>query len=109
MSVITRSKRRLSYSEANGDQAAAADPSCDPESVCALCKQSHMYMSAVHSWQSVQARNAVSEYGVTQSDTIVVHVGIIYVEFQQILISNLGGKKSEKKSVVLKIVLKYVL
>ena len=70
MSVITRSKRRLSYSEANGDQAAAADPSCDPESVCALCKQSHMYMSAVHSWQSVQARNAVSEYGVTQSDTV---------------------------------------
>ena len=64
----TRSKRRLSYGQASVNQ---ADSSCDPEdSVCALCKQTHWYMSTIHSWQSTQARNAVSEYGITENDTV---------------------------------------
>ena len=67
MSVSTRSKRRLSYGQAG---ASVDQEDCDPALVCALCKETHQYTSTVHSWQSTQARSVVSEYGITQNDTV---------------------------------------
>ena len=67
MSVSTRSKRRLSYGQAG---ASVDQEDCDPALVCALCKETHQYTSTVHSWQSTQAQSVVSEYGITQNDTV---------------------------------------
>ena len=68
MSVMsTRSKRRFSYGQAT---ACVNQEDCDPALVCPLCKETHRSMSTVHSWQSAQARSAVSEYGITQNDTV---------------------------------------
>ena len=67
MAVTTRSKRRLSYS---GSQISDVDQTPSRTDTCALCKQTHQYMSTVHTWQSTKARDAVGEYGITLQDTV---------------------------------------
>ncbi len=65
MSMTTRSsRRRLSY---GSDQ---AEEHSSPAVVCALCKHSHKHMSQVHTWQNTQARDAVTDYGITLDDIV---------------------------------------